>query len=65
MCAMFGELPSLGLELEVLGDERPVECGHPFGNVVVFLDPGLIVGVVGRELDGCVVVNVVVGVPVA
>ena len=65
MCAMFGELPSLGLELEVLGDERPVECRHPIGNVVVFLDPGLIVGVVGRELDGCVVVNVVVGVPVA
>ena len=65
MCTMFGELPSLGLELKVLGDERPVECGHPIGDVVVFLDPGLIVGVVGRELDGCVVVNVVVGVPVA
>ena len=65
MCSMFGELPSLGLEFEVLGDERPVECGHPIGNMVVFLDPGLIVGVVGRELDGCVVVNVVVGVPVA
>ena len=65
MCSMFGELPSLGLEFEVLGDERPVECGHPIGNMVVFLDPGLIVGVVGRELDDCVLVNVVVGVPVA
>ena len=65
MCSMFGELPSLGLEFGVLGDERPVECGHPIGNMVVFLDPGLIVGVVGRELDDCVLVNVVVGVPVA
>ena len=65
MRATFGELPSLGLELKVLGDERPVECGHPICNMVMFLDPGLIIGVVGRELDGGVVVNVVVGVPVA
>ena len=65
MCAMFCELPSLGFEFEVVGDERPVECGHPICNMVMFLDPGLIIGVVGRELDGGVVVNVVVGVPVA
>ena len=65
MCAMFCELPSLGFEFEVVGNERPVECGHPIGNVVVFLDPGLIIGVVGRELDSGVVVNIVVGVQVA
>ena len=65
MCAMFGELPSLGFEFEVVRNERPVECGHPIGNVVVFLDPCLIIGVVGSELDGGVVVNVVVGMPVA
>ena len=65
MRTMFGELPSLGFEFEVVRNERPVECGHPIGNVVVFLDPCLIIGVVGSELDGGVVVNVVVGMPVA
>ena len=33
--------------------------------MVVFLDPGLVVGVMGCKLDGGVVVDVVVGMPVA
>ena len=65
MRTMFGELPSLGFEFEVVRNERPVECGHPNGNVVVFLDPGLIIGVVARELNGGVMVTVVVRMPVA
>ena len=32
---------------------------------MVFLDPGLIISVVGGELNGGVVVNVVVGMPIA
>ena len=31
----------------------------------MFLDPGLIIGVMGCELDGGVVVDVVVGVPIS
>ena len=34
--SVFGELPSLGFEFEVLGDERPVEGRHP---VVVSVNP--------------------------
>ena len=63
--SMFCELPSLSFKFEVVRDEGPVECGHPVGNVMVFLDPGLIVSVVGCELNGGVVVNVVVGMPIA
>ena len=59
MCSVFCELPALGLELEMLGDERPVEGWHAVGDKVVFFDPCLIVVVVGRELDGSEVVNVV------
>ena len=65
MGSMLGELPPLGFELEMVGDEGPVECGHPVGNVVMFLDPGLIIGVMGCELDGGVVVDVVVRVPIS
>ena len=57
--SVFGELPTLGFEFEVLRDEGPVEGGHPVRDVVVFVDPGLIVGVVRGELDGCELVNVV------
>ena len=42
---VFGELPTLSFELEVVGDERPVEWRHPVGNEVMFLNPGLVVGV--------------------
>ena len=60
MGSVFGELPALSFELEVVGDKWPVECRHPVGDVVVFLNPGLVVDVVGCELDGGVVVDVVV-----
>ena len=43
MGSVFGELPALSFELEVVGDERPVEWRHPVGNEVMFLDPGLVV----------------------
>ena len=42
---VFGELPTLSFELEVVGYERPVEWRHPVGNEVMFLDPGLVVSV--------------------
>ena len=44
---VFGELPSLSLEFEVVRDEGPIERWHPGGNERVFLDPGLIVGLMG------------------
>ena len=62
---MFRELPSLSFELEVVGDERPVKWRHPVGNEVMFLDPGLVISVVGGKLYGCELVDVVVGMPVA
>ena len=40
---VLGELPAVSFELEVVGDERPVEWRHPVGNEVMFLDPGLVV----------------------
>ena len=39
MGSVFGELPALSFELEVVGDKGPVECRHPVCDVVVFLDP--------------------------
>ena len=42
---MFCELPTFSFELEVMGDERPVEWRHPVGNEVMFLNPGLVVSV--------------------
>ena len=65
MCSMFCELPAFGFELEVLGDERPIERWHPIGNVMMFLDPGLVVVVMGGELYWSEVVYVVVRMPVA
>ena len=43
MGSVISELPTLSFELEVVGDERPIEWRHPVGNEVVFLDPSLIV----------------------
>ena len=40
---VLGELPAVSFELEVVGNERPVEWWHPVGNEVMFLDPGLVV----------------------
>ena len=60
MGSVFGELPALSFEFEVVGNKGPVECRHPVGDVVVFLDPSLVVSVVGCKLDGSVVVDVVV-----
>ena len=65
MRRVLGELPSLGFELEMLGDERPVERWRPVGDEVVFFDPRLVVVVVGRELNRGEVVYVAMGVPVA
>ena len=31
VCSVFGELPALGFEFEVMGNERPVERWHPVG----------------------------------
>ena len=60
MGSVFRELPSLSFEFEVVGNERPVERRHPVGDVVVLLDPGLVVCVMGGELNSGVVVDVVV-----
>ena len=60
----LGELPTLSFELEVLGDERPVERWRPVGNEMMFLDPGLVVGLMRRELNGSETVDVVVRVPI-
>ena len=60
MGSVFGELPALSFELEVVGDKGPVECRHPVCDVVVFLYPSLVVCVVGCKLNGSVVVDVVV-----
>ena len=66
MCSLSGELPSLGIQFKVLRNERPVEGRHPIGDAVVLVDPRLVVGVVGRELDGSkLVYNNVVVAPVA
>ena len=43
MRPVLGELPTLGFELEMLGDEGPVERWHPVGDEVVFFDPRLVI----------------------
>ena len=65
MRPVLGELPALSLELEMLRDEGPVKRWHPVGDEVVFFDPGLVVVVVGGELNRGEVVHVAMGVPVA
>ena len=60
MGSVFCELPSLSFELEVMGNERPVERWHPVCDVVVLLDPCLVISVMGGKLDGGVLVDVVV-----
>ena len=55
----------LGVEFEGVGNERPIQGCHPIGDVVAFVDPGLVVGVVRGNLDGGVLIDGVVGVPVA
>ena len=65
MRSVFCELPSLCFEFEMLRDKGPVERRHPIGNEIVFMDPGLIIGVVGGELNGGEVVYVVMRVPEA
>ena len=65
MSSVLGELPALSLELEVVRDEGPVEWRRPVGNVMMFLDPSLVVGVMGRELGGSEMVDVVVGMTIA
>ena len=65
MSSVFSELPTLSFELEVVGDERPVEWRHPVGNEIMFLDPGLVIGIMRRKLNGCELVDVVVRMPVA
>ena len=59
MRSVFCELPALGLEFEMLGNERPIEGLRPAGNEVVFFDPSLIIVVMGRELDGGEVLDIV------
>ena len=65
VCPVFGKLPTFGFELEMLGDKGPIERWHPVGNEVVLSDQGLVVVVVGGELDRSEVMNVVVRMPVA
>ena len=64
MSSVFGELPTLSFELEVMGNEGPTERGHPVGDEVVLLYPGLVMGVMRRKLNGGEVVDIVVRVPV-
>ena len=63
--AMFCELPAGGLEFEVSLNVWPIEGGLPFLNPQVFVSPSLIVGVVVGKVDSTVVVEVVLGMPVA
>ena len=65
MRPVLGKLPALGFELEMLGDEGPVERWHPVGDEVMFFDPGPVVVVMGGELNRGEVVHVAMGVPVA
>ena len=60
MGSVFCELPSLSFEFEVVGNERPVERRHPVCDVVVLLDPGLVICVMGGKLNSGVVVDIVV-----
>ena len=46
-------------------DVWPVESGLPILNAQVFVGPCLIVGVVMGEANGAVVVEIVLGVPIA
>ena len=46
-------------------DVGPIECRLPFLDPQVFVGPCLIIGVVTGKVDGTVVVEVVLGVPVA
>ena len=64
MGSVFCELPALSFELEVVGNEGPIERRHPVGDVVVLLDPGLVICVMGSKLSSGVVVDVVVRVPI-
>ena len=60
MGSVFCELPALSFELEVVGNEGPIERRHPVCDVVVLLDPGLVICVMGGKLNSGVVVDVVV-----
>ena len=60
MGSVLCELPALSFEFKVVGNERPVERRHPVCDVVVLLDPGLVICVMGSKLYGGVVVDVVV-----
>ena len=62
--SVFGELPSLRLQFETLREERPIQRRHPVGDAVAFVDPCLIVGVMGGELGGGKLVDSVASVPV-
>ena len=46
-------------------DIGPIECGLPFLDPQVFVGPCLIIGVVMGKVNSAVVVEVVLGVPVA
>ena len=59
------ELPPLGFQFEVVGNERPIERWRPVGDVVVFMYPGLIVHVMGGKLDSGVLIDGAVSMPVA
>ena len=65
VCSMLGELPAFCFQLEALRKERPIERWRPVRDVVVFLNPGLIVVVMGGELDWGEVMHIVVGMPVS
>ena len=60
MGSVFCELPALSFELEVVGNEGPIERRHPVCDVVVLLDPGLVICLMGGKLNSGVVVDVVV-----
>ena len=46
-------------------DVGPIECRLPFLDPQVFVGPCLIIGVVMGKVDGTVVVEVVLGMPVS
>ena len=63
--AVFCKLPARGFEFEVSLNVWPIEGGLPLLDPQVFISPGLVVGVVVGEKDSAVVMEVVLGVPVA
>lgn len=62
---VFGKLPAIGFEEQVVLNVRPVECTLPILYVKVFVDPcDVIIDVMGK-VEGAVVVESIGRVPIS